>query len=196
MVVTTRMVVEVVWAVVEEALHLLLLLEDVDEGEGGELLLRQSPEVHLPHPTTMVRSQIYTSARLTDSVILLDFDMPPPPPPAPAARQRVAQAPPPPAPSPPRQPPPPSFDGPRPNCDCNVPATERTVQKEGPNQGKKFWRCGDNTKDCDFFAWVDAVNGVGNRVIPAKRKVGFVYTTTPQCMLTPNLFSSRKQIDR
>jgi DNA topoisomerase-3 len=32
-----------------------------------------------------------------------------------------------------------------------------TTQKEGPNQGRKFWKC-QNTKnagDCGFFEWDD-----------------------------------------
>jgi len=68
-----------------------------------------------------------------------------------------------------------------PNCDCDTPAVERTVQKEGANKGRKFWRCGGGPeKDCSFFAWADGnlpptsriVSGPNiERIIPAKRKV-------------------------
>ncbi|THH02191.1 hypothetical protein EW145_g6782 [Phellinidium pouzarii] len=39
-------------------------------------------------------------------------------------------------------------------CRCNVSAGERTVVKEGPNTGRRFWKCG-NTDQCDFFEWMD-----------------------------------------
>lgn len=39
-------------------------------------------------------------------------------------------------------------------CRCNVPAGERTVVKEGPNKGRRFWTC-SNSGQCDFFEWMD-----------------------------------------
>ena len=99
-----------------------------------------------------------------------------------------APLPPPPArrPSPPVQRPrPPTISDPnsdQPNCDCNTPAIERTVQKEGANKGRNFWKCGGGPeKDCDFFAWADgnlppssrtaSGSNIIERMIPAKRKV-------------------------
>ncbi|CAB3368498.1 Hypothetical predicted protein [Cloeon dipterum] len=39
-------------------------------------------------------------------------------------------------------------------CSCNAPACMMTVRKEGPNQGRQFWRCGSGKK-CNFFQWAD-----------------------------------------
>jgi DNA topoisomerase-3 len=35
-------------------------------------------------------------------------------------------------------------------CYCSMPAALLTVRKEGANQGKQFYGCGNN-KSCDFF---------------------------------------------
>ena len=100
----------------------------------------------------------------------------------------IAPLPPPPTrrPTPPQQRPrPPTIsdsNSDHPNCDCNTPAVQRTVQKEGVNKGRNFWKCGGGPeKDCDFFAWADGnlppysrtvSNSNIERMIPAKRKVG------------------------
>ena len=48
-------------------------------------------------------------------------------------------------------------------CQCGVPARERTVVKEGPNTGRRFWKCG-NGDDCDFFEWIDGPSNLnGNQ---------------------------------
>ncbi|XP_078495065.1 DNA topoisomerase 3-alpha [Ciona intestinalis] len=43
-------------------------------------------------------------------------------------------------------------------CKCNIPATQRTVQKEGANKGRMFYTC-DKPRDtqCGFFEWCDAI---------------------------------------
>ncbi len=42
------------------------------------------------------------------------------------------------------------------NCNCGIPATIRTVQKEGVNKGRKFFNCSRQTgADCGFFKWGD-----------------------------------------
>jgi endonuclease/exonuclease/phosphatase family metal-dependent hydrolase len=45
-----------------------------------------------------------------------------------------------------------------PLCHCKQPACKRTVRKEGPNQGRLFWGCGQwsssTEKGCRFFEWV------------------------------------------
>ncbi|KAF6209731.1 hypothetical protein GE061_015480 [Apolygus lucorum] len=40
-------------------------------------------------------------------------------------------------------------------CTCNVPAVKLTVRKEGPNQGRLFFKCGKNRDEqqCNFFLW-------------------------------------------
>ncbi|KAG9024460.1 DNA topoisomerase [Tulasnella sp. JGI-2019a] len=45
-------------------------------------------------------------------------------------------------------------------CKCELTAVSRTVNKEGPNQGRTFWTCpnSENAR-CGFFEWDD---GVGN----------------------------------
>jgi hypothetical protein len=42
-------------------------------------------------------------------------------------------------------------------CKCGVPSLLLTVSKEGPNQGREFWRCpnGQSVGDCQFFEWYD-----------------------------------------
>lgn len=42
-----------------------------------------------------------------------------------------------------------------PKCNCGVPSRRVNVQKEGPNKGRSFYRCGDSTKECGYFTWVD-----------------------------------------
>ena len=62
----------------------------------------------------------------------------------------------------------------RPNCNCDVPAAERTAGKDNENKGRQFWTCG-NERKCDFFQWADAVPNAAprrdewNSVVPAKR---------------------------
>jgi DNA topoisomerase-3 len=64
-------------------------------------------------------------------------------------------------------------------CSCNEQAIQLTVRKEGPNKGRKFYKCKNQT--CDFFLWASddgdvAVNNVQNGEIkcncdqPASRK--------------------------
>ena len=41
-------------------------------------------------------------------------------------------------------------------CDCGLPAASRTVSKDGPNQGRAFFTCGNPKMDgCNFFQWID-----------------------------------------
>eukprot|EP00057_Strongylocentrotus_purpuratus_P016863 XP_011671337.1 PREDICTED: DNA topoisomerase 3-alpha [Strongylocentrotus purpuratus] len=41
-------------------------------------------------------------------------------------------------------------------CQCNAAAVQRTVQKEGPNQGRQFYVCGKpRDKQCSYFQWAD-----------------------------------------
>ncbi|KAJ1588514.1 hypothetical protein NDA11_000506 [Ustilago hordei] len=59
-------------------------------------------------------------------------------------------------------------------CMCGEPAVERTTNKPGANQGRKFFVCPkpmDDSGKCDFFDWADSSNGPAPpaRVIPAKR---------------------------
>ncbi|XP_040212350.1 DNA topoisomerase 3-alpha [Rana temporaria] len=42
-------------------------------------------------------------------------------------------------------------------CNCGVTAVQLTVRKEGPNQGRPFYKC-DGGK-CNFFLWADQENG-------------------------------------
>ncbi|CAE7101189.1 unnamed protein product [Rhizoctonia solani] len=66
-------------------------------------------------------------------------------------------------------------------CQCGEPAGERTVMKEGPNKGRKFFTCGKE-RTCDFFEWFDGPSkpsegGFSGSIqkprptIPAKRKL-------------------------
>uniref|UniRef100_A0A0R3TMM9 DNA topoisomerase n=1 Tax=Rodentolepis nana TaxID=102285 RepID=A0A0R3TMM9_RODNA len=44
-------------------------------------------------------------------------------------------------------------------CSCGIPARLLTVRKDGPNQGKKFYKCGDTSDVCKFFLWQDSSPG-------------------------------------
>ncbi|KAH9892651.1 prokaryotic type I DNA topoisomerase [Cubamyces lactineus] len=105
---------------------------------------------------------------------------PPPPPPPPAAPAPAAHAPnddelqywsddataaAPAAASAPRPPPsatarrvPSSAASAIPQCDCGVPAAERTVTKDNENKGRKFWTCSQG-RQCQFFQWTDGNPG-------------------------------------
>ena len=39
------------------------------------------------------------------------------------------------------------------NCNCNKPAKQLTVSKEGPNKGRQFYKC--ESSSCNFFEWAD-----------------------------------------
>ncbi|MFH4976798.1 hypothetical protein AB6A40_003507 [Gnathostoma spinigerum] len=42
------------------------------------------------------------------------------------------------------------------NCHCGINAAQKTVIKEGPNKGRKFWTCSKPMSDpqrCTFFEW-------------------------------------------
>ena len=43
------------------------------------------------------------------------------------------------------------------NCSCGVPSQLLSVKKEGPNQGRQFFRCGKEHPEqpCGFFEWAD-----------------------------------------
>lgn len=40
-------------------------------------------------------------------------------------------------------------------CLCNQDAVMKTVVKEGPNKGRKFWKCGQGEGACQFWEWDD-----------------------------------------
>jgi hypothetical protein len=49
-------------------------------------------------------------------------------------------------------------DADTPNCQCGKPSALRTVKKEGPNLGRRFFGC--SVKDgCSFFQWDDQPPG-------------------------------------
>lgn len=81
-----------------------------------------------------------------------DWSDSPPPPPAPAPRVAT------PRPLVSRNAPPSNSSGVGPQCDCGIPAAERTVTKETANKGRKFWTCG-NSQTCEFFQWYDGPSG-------------------------------------
>lgn len=41
------------------------------------------------------------------------------------------------------------------NCNCNKPANNLTVRKDGPNKGRDFYACANREKSCGFFQWAD-----------------------------------------
>ncbi|XP_012294191.2 DNA topoisomerase 3-alpha isoform X1 [Aotus nancymaae] len=56
-------------------------------------------------------------------------------------------------------------------CNCGQEAVLLTVRKEGPNQGRQFFKC--NTGSCNFFLWADSPNlGPGGLPTSAYRPLG------------------------
>jgi endonuclease/exonuclease/phosphatase family metal-dependent hydrolase len=51
-----------------------------------------------------------------------------------------------------------------PSCYCSIPACRQTVQKDGPNHGRKFWSCANwrNADRCKFFEWQEDDNNNNN----------------------------------
>ncbi|CAJ0915088.1 unnamed protein product [Ranitomeya imitator] len=49
-------------------------------------------------------------------------------------------------------------------CNCGVSAVQLTVRKEGPNQGRPFYKC--NGGNCNFFLWADQEVGAGRSAPP------------------------------
>lgn len=41
-------------------------------------------------------------------------------------------------------------------CNCGQPAIQLTVRKDGPNQGRQFFKCAQQQNACDFFLWSDS----------------------------------------
>ncbi|CEQ42489.1 SPOSA6832_04328, partial [Sporobolomyces salmonicolor] len=64
-----------------------------------------------------------------------------------------------------------------PSCSCDDLSVERTVVKEGPNKGRRFWMCAKGMSDgCGFFSWIDGESGGGGGggggAAPKKRVAG------------------------
>merc|ERR1719233_1395004 len=59
------------------------------------------------------------------------------------------------------------------SCRCGIPATKRTVQKEGANQGREFYCCSKQQgEQCGYFLWAEEAQntaygggGGGNEVV-------------------------------
>lgn len=47
-------------------------------------------------------------------------------------------------------------------CNCGRAAVLLTVRKEGPNQGKQFYKCEQRDNACDFFLWHDSASVSGH----------------------------------
>ncbi|KAI0775801.1 DNA topoisomerase [Trametes elegans] len=129
---------------------------------------------------------------------------PPPPPPAAPAPAALANddddalywsdasnpAPPALAPAPSRAPPPrsgPSLSASAaPQCDCGVPAAERTVTKESANKGRRFWTCGQN-QTCQFFQWFDGPsNGSSTFASSSSNRAGTASTAYSLASTVPS----------
>lgn len=48
------------------------------------------------------------------------------------------------------------------NCNCNQPAKNLTVRKDGPNKGRSFYACSNRDSSCGFFQWIDENADQGN----------------------------------
>ena len=57
----------------------------------------------------------------------------------------------------------------KPKCECELFATKKTVSKNGPNKGRKFWTCTRVSGKCSFFQWAEAEEEPPKREKKAKR---------------------------
>lgn len=73
-------------------------------------------------------------------------------------------------------------------CRCSEPAVERTVNKDGPNQGRKFWACPRPRDDgsCGFFEWADGVGGGAAGSGPSRARGPAVPAKRPVVSVTSN----------
>ncbi|KAK7791153.1 hypothetical protein R5R35_013322 [Gryllus longicercus] len=46
-------------------------------------------------------------------------------------------------------------------CNCNQAAIQLTVRKDGPNKGRPFYKCG-NQSQCNFFQWADSASSASS----------------------------------
>lgn len=55
-------------------------------------------------------------------------------------------------------------------CNCNESAVLLTVRKDGPNQGKQFYKCakGQNQSPCDFFLWAEGAANTSIGTTPTR----------------------------
>jgi hypothetical protein len=58
----------------------------------------------------------------------------------------------------------------KPQCSCNLYACQKTVLKDGPSKGKKFWSCPNVSRRCEFFAWVEGAELPNNIPMVEDRK--------------------------
>lgn len=57
-------------------------------------------------------------------------------------------------------------EGPIRQCFCKQDAIERTVVKEGPNKGRKFWKCSNpEESQCKYFDWDDQPQAAGGATV-------------------------------
>ena len=67
------------------------------------------------------------------------------------------------------------------NCDCSIPAIQKTVTDGSASKGRKFWNCPNTV--CEFFQWVEDAPVASGSSVPAKRPyppVGrFLYQICP-----------------
>ncbi|XP_056391516.1 DNA topoisomerase 3-alpha [Hyla sarda] len=55
-------------------------------------------------------------------------------------------------------------------CNCGVNAVQLTVRKEGPNQGRPFYKCDGG--NCNFFLWADQEGGAARSAPPLQSSGG------------------------
>ncbi|KAM4631525.1 DNA topoisomerase 3-alpha [Discoglossus pictus] len=73
-------------------------------------------------------------------------------------------------------------------CNCGVSAVQLTVRKEGPNQGRPFYKC--NGGACNFFLWADQ-DGGAVRNTPAEQFSAGRPSTTFNSPRAPENFRAR-----
>lgn len=122
-----------------------VLMDGYGDNGGGSMSVRNSSVSPPPHKTHVSNPKVAIPANNTRRVQAdpplsgMEVDLSGPPV---GSMQQTSQS--------------SSFGSERPLCEHNVPTVELTVRKEGPNTGRKFFKCSlDKDQACNFFQWAD-----------------------------------------
>lgn len=84
----------------------------------------------------------------------------------------------------------PNSEGSERSCHCELPAVRRTTTKEGPNQGRIFWKCSQDPQ-CAFFEWDDEPPRTGKGSQTPSMGAGSQSggQSSDQCFKVPRVFA-------
>lgn len=117
-------------------------------GEGGEAAPRPAPSRSVPSGRAATSAAAPTRTPHRPPPVPVSSWTPPPPPPPGGVNGAVSN-----------------------NdaivCNCGQDAILLTVRKDGPNQGRQFYKC--NTGNCNFFLWANECGQPGSAALPPPR---------------------------